>query len=119
MTDATPSPTQAELAREVLADAYQRETGMDISQHYWFKMPINQWAESDRYALHAMLAFAEQSRATDRIAVVEECAAIVEAGLNLAYDGADLTGSGQDNRVLRTAAAAIRALSKEHNHVEG
>jgi hypothetical protein len=112
MTDATPSPTQAELAREVLADAYQRETGMDISQHYWFKMPINQWAESDRYALHAMLAFAEQSRATDRIAVVEECARVAEAECTLDKPYSEMIVAAQ-------IAAAIRALSKEHNHVEG
>ncbi len=45
-------------AREVLAKAYHLETGRPISERYWMQMKIGNWAETDRYAIRAMLAFA-------------------------------------------------------------
>jgi hypothetical protein len=118
----TKAPTQAERARECLAKAFDdagyaataKETRRDAAH------------ELTRVAVLAMLAFAEQC-ATDRIAVVEEAAQVAEGRDD------DYFGAGEDMKIndrgenwhresgygigRSDAAAAIRALLKEHNHV--
>jgi predicted GTPase len=71
------------------------------------------------------LAFAEQSRATDRIAVVEEAAqhmldawdANNQDDMEAALTNIRSALAGQP--LTYQTIAEIRALSKEHNHVEG
>jgi hypothetical protein len=107
----TPSPTQAERAREVasaLIDAV-------ISAYHTTRIsdvPVAVHILNKPMVQYAFDAFAEQSRATDRIAVVEECARVAEAECTLDKPYSEMIVAAQ-------IAAAIRALSKEHNHVEG
>ncbi|BCA57666.1 hypothetical protein [Sphingomonas sp. HMP6] len=74
----TPSPTQAERAQECLADAYDKAGYRDEAAAF----RAGAWTCYDHPAIAAMLAFAEQSCATDRLAVGE----VTAEQLARAYD---------------------------------
>jgi hypothetical protein len=103
----TPTPTHEERAREIAVRLVcGQAVGASDGNTYIPRSPTVQ------ELVAALLAFAEQSRATDRIVVVEECARVAEAECTLDKPYSEMIVAAQ-------IAAAIRALSKEHNHVEG
>jgi hypothetical protein len=112
----TPSPTQAERAREIA-----HRIVADFRPEGWS-------AKEEEITRLIISAFAEQC-ATDRLAVVEECAAKMRDAIGRGYsvptnkvDKCEHGKFGWEDCIACYDVALVRAisaLSKEHNHVEG
>jgi hypothetical protein len=104
----TPSPTQAERAREIAVRLVCGEAvGASDGNTYIPRSPTVQ------ELVAALLAFAEQSRATGRIAVVEECARVAEKRNGRAESARGTMGqmfADTQDQEARDIAAAIRTL---------
>jgi len=98
--------TREQEAREALAQAYAAETSRPIRTVYWREWPVTKWQEGDRYALAAMLAFADRTAASVRAEALEEAAGVAEA--HAAPGGVPQIDY---DRAVHDIAAAIHSLS--------